>query len=98
MRKTGIVNQPVSLAITDTALLGSDPNRVFLIFPAGPTNRYSVNFGQPAVLDQGLTVPPSTQALRLSREEIGDLITQDIRGISAVAPQTVTVFAVTLAP
>lgn len=98
MRKTGVFNPPVSLAITDTPLLGSDPNRVAIILSGPPTNRYSINFGQPATLDQGLTMFPLSQPFLLTREDIGDLITLDIRGISAVAPQTVTVLVVTLAP
>jgi len=98
MAKTGLFNPPVSVQITDTAIIGPDPNRVGLILSPGPTNRYSIAFGTAAVLDQGLTIPPGVSPLILSLEDLGDLITLDIRGISAVAPQTITVGSITLAP
>lgn len=49
----------VSLSVTTGAsveLLGPNPGRLYLIFSPPTSSRYTLGFGRPAVVDQGLTV------------------------------------------
>jgi hypothetical protein len=55
------------------------------------TNRYTVDFGQPAVLDQGFNMAPGVQPLRIMEEWYGQAIREEVTAISSVAAQFVAV-------
>jgi hypothetical protein len=45
--------------------------------------RVSVSFGEPAVLDGGLTLQPDMAPVRLDYNDIGSMLTREIRGIAS---------------
>jgi hypothetical protein len=82
----------VSVGTTDTPLLGPNKKRVGVIISCPSTNRITIDFGIPAVLDQALTMYPSGQPVQLFVRDWGDAIKEEIRAISAIATQNVTIF------
>lgn len=84
----------VTVGLTDTPLLGPNPQRKALILVAPSTNRYTVSFNGTAVLDAGLTIYPGQAPVVIDRDTYGDWTFGEVRAISAVAPQPVTVIDV----
>jgi hypothetical protein len=71
-------------------LLQANEKRTALIISAGPTNRFTLSFGQDAVLDSGITVFPATRPLQLRQCDYGCAVKKQIFAISAAADQAVT--------
>lgn len=95
--KTGVNNVAASILVASSRqILGPNPQRIAAIFVAPATNRYTIGFAQAAVLDQGLTIPPATQAFAMTKAEYGSLIEHPFTAISAVADQTIQIIEVSL--
>jgi hypothetical protein len=54
-------------------------------------DRYTVGFAGPAVLDAGPTVYPGAEPLCVLQGEVAQSVTEEVRAVSANAPQSVTV-------
>lgn len=61
----------VTVDVADTVILGPNPRRTCLTLSAGPTDRWTVALFGAATLDSGITIPPNSQALRLSYRDYG---------------------------
>lgn len=83
--------QTVSVSnAASTPLVRENNKRTRLIISAPPTNRFTISFGQDAVLDQGITVYPATLPLVIDEQGYGCCIKKQINAISAVGTQNVT--------
>lgn len=80
---------PILVGAGSTQVMGTNVKRTCLIVNSPPTNRITIAFGTPAVLDAGITANPGQLPLRLCIEEYGEMIQRDIFAVSAVGPQTV---------
>lgn len=69
--RRGLDQKTTSVDTTDSPLLGPNPRRWALIFSAPLTNRYTLSFKRAAVLDEGITVYPTTLPLVLTHNEFG---------------------------
>lgn len=65
-----------TLAVTaaDQTLLGNNDRRDSITFSPGLVESYSINFGEVAVLNGGVTIRPGIQPLTLTRDQVGDAI------------------------
>lgn len=83
--------QSVSVAIgaADVQALGPNPVRQSLTFSAPRVARYSVGFGQPAVLDTGITIQIGANPVTITREDVGDDIASMVRIISTGAGESI---------
>lgn len=79
------------IGTTDTSLIGTNPKRTGVLIVAPSSNRISISLTGPAVLDQGLTIYPSNLPMHLRHEDFGDSLCNEIRAISALAAQNVTI-------
>lgn len=79
----------VSVGTSSTFLLTANPRRRRLTVSAPPTNRITLSFGVPAVLDAGWNVDPNTAGRTITEDDVGELLQRDIFAISAVGAQTV---------
>jgi hypothetical protein len=84
----------VPIGLADTQLLGSNPKRIAVYIGAPLTNRFTLSFKGPAVLDQGITLYPLTAPFYLTFDHVGEAIHEPIQAISAVAPQNVNVLEI----
>lgn len=98
MDKKGLNPLSVVVATTSTSLIGPNPHRTALIISSGLTNRFSVAFGVAAILDSGLTIRPGVNPIILSRDVLGDAITQAVTAIFAAVGEVVAVLEVLTAP
>lgn len=69
------------IGTTSTRLLGPNPKRRALILSPTSLNRCTVSLGMAAVLDQGLTLYPGTQAPPLTYGTYGEALCQDVFAI-----------------
>jgi hypothetical protein len=83
-------NTVQALAASSRQLVQANEKRTALIISAGPTNRFTLSFGQDAVLDSGITVFPATRPLMLRQCDVGCAVKKQVSVISAVADQNVT--------
>lgn len=83
--------QQTLIATTDSQLLGPNPNRHSLLISSGLSNRFTISFGDAAVLDKDITIYPGQAPLILRYDDFGGAITEEIRAISAGAAQFVSV-------
>lgn len=79
----------VAVAMTDTPLLGPNPDRFAVTFSPPAANRYTISFGNSVALDAGVNVPAASQALTLTAVDVGNGIKEPIHAIFAVAGATV---------
>lgn len=86
-----ILQRAAPVGMSSTLLASALTGRVGLILSAGALNRYSVAFGQQAVLNQGITVYPGNQPLVLADRDLGGSLSQDIWAIMETAGESVGV-------
>ena len=79
----------VSVGLTSTQLVGPNLKRFALLIGAPLTNRVTLSFGGPAVLDQGITLYPLGQPLLLLFDYLGDALHEDVFAITTAGAQTV---------
>ena len=77
----------VDVGVADVIVFGPNPQRKALIFSAPTVGRYTVAFGEVAVLDAGPTVHVATNPLILTRDHIGDDIVQPVHLIGSAAAE-----------
>lgn len=81
-----------TIALTATSVLGSSQRRTALTFSAPVSNRITISFGKPAVLDAGdLQLYPAERAVTLTVEAYGTRLQESVSAIAAVAPDVLTV-------
>lgn len=78
-------------AAGSSLLLGPNGRRKAVIISAPVTNRITLSFGGPAVLDKGINLYPGSSPLVLGGDWCLCWITEDIFAISAVADQVIGV-------
>ena len=93
-RQTTSSQQVVSVGTSSTSFLKAAPRRVAIIVSAPQTNRVTLSLDPSAILDQGLTLQPSTDPLVLTVERHGDLVTRRWTAISSTVTQGVSVIEV----
>lgn len=80
---------------TSTPLCAAAANRIRIEISCPVTNRITVSFADPAVLDSGANVyPASNTPYTLDRMLHGEAATRPLFGIAAVADQVVSVLEV----
>jgi hypothetical protein len=90
MNRRMLRNRGFATVTTSSGLLVSvNPRRWALVISAPLTSRITLDFGGPAVLDQGIVLYPATLPLLLSSEHIGEGLKEDIFAIGAVGSQTI---------
>ena len=87
-----------ALAAGSVPLVGTNPRRRALVVSCPPTNRFTINIGAVAVLDQGITLYPTDPPYEFTREVYGDAIEESLTVISGVADQNVTYVEISDAP
>lgn len=76
----------------DTVLASASPRRKALIVSSPQANRLTVSFGQQAaVLDVGCTLHPGGSPVHFTDANFPGGLTQEVRGIMAVAGETIGV-------
>lgn len=73
------------VGVADTEVLGPNPRRVSVTFSSDTAVEYWIAFGQPAVVNQGIRVPPNTTALVLGGNTGREAITGAIHVIAGGA-------------
>jgi hypothetical protein len=73
----------VSIGVGSSRAIGPNPFRTTLILSPPTSDRYSVAFGESAVLDRGITIHTGTVPLKLTADEIGDSITKPVNVIGS---------------
>src|SRR4051812_41440672 len=80
-----------TVQLSSTRVLGPSQHRKTIVLSCPPTNRITIQFGAPAVLDAGfLTLYPAGKPVILDYEYIGPLIFDDMFAITVVGTQTLT--------
>lgn len=74
----------VAIDVTSSQILGPNPRRTGLILSNPSANRYSVAFGEDAVLDGGVTMMPNSAPAQLNAETCGYDLTSSIHAIASV--------------
>lgn len=72
-------------ALADVVAFGPDGNRVELIMMPPSTGAMFVNLGESATTEFGFIVPNGTAPLRVTREQIGERICQEVRITNSTA-------------
>ena len=85
------VQQIATVGVASAALLGGNLHRTGLLVSPPSGGRITLAFGAIAVLDQGPTVQVGTQAIRLTRHELGHLIQLPINAIADAAGRTISI-------
>ena len=88
----------VTVGVSATQLVGSNPYRVALILSAPPTNRYNWSFRQDVALDTGQGMYPADPPLILRRRDLGSAICLPLYAISAIGAQTIEVTEIVASP
>ena len=90
MRPNMMRNRGFATVTTSSGLLiAVNPKRFGLVISAPLSSRITLDFGGPAVLDQGIVQYPGTQPLVLLYQQIGEALHEDVFAIGAVGSQTV---------
>ena len=79
----------VSVLTTSTQLVGPNLKRFALLIGSPLTNRVTLSYGGPAVLDQGITLYPTNQPLLLLFDYLGDAMHEDVFAITTGGAQTI---------
>lgn len=80
-------NVSVNVGIESTRVLNADASRVLVFLSGANGQRYSVAFGEAATLDAGPTIQAGATGLLLTREMVGDIITQPMFAVASAAVQ-----------
>lgn len=75
----------LTLAAASSKAFGVNPRRKALYFSPPTAGRYSVAFGEDAVLDKGITIYTATEGLWVTDDEIGVEMIQQVNVIAAGA-------------
>lgn len=67
---------------TSAVLIGPNPRRQAIILTGSIGGSWFIRFGEPAILEGSIGVLQNSTVVTLTRELIGDQITQSINGIS----------------
>lgn len=78
-------NYSASADGTSRVALPPNQNRVAIILSSHATERYSIAFGEPAILDTGLTMQPLTEPVILSAGILGSALADEIRIVASGA-------------
>lgn len=73
----------------DAIALGNNESRRSIVFSPALVESYSVAFGEPAVINGGLTIRPGMQPMVITAGDVGDVITLAVHIVgsgAAVAP------------
>lgn len=87
-----------SVPTTSVQLLGPNPYRVAIIVSLGVTQRYTISFDRPAVIDRGIQISTIQGPTVFNRHNVGKLITRPLYAISHSAPQIVSIVEVIECP
>lgn len=77
-------SRTVTVAVTSTVVFGPNPRRVGLVLSAPAANRVSFAFGEPAILDAGITLHATQAPITLHKDTCGFDVTQQINAIASV--------------
>lgn len=84
----------VTVGLSDTVIAPGNDRRRRLVISAPRTNRVTINFAGPAVLDQGINIHPGTLPLILIEEDIGQALREEIHAITTGGPETLGILDV----
>ena len=87
MGLVGYNSVTVSVGAVSTFLLPACERRVSLTISGVSSGIVSLGFGQPAVVNQGISVGLNMQPLVLTEATHGDMIKHDIFGIASAPPR-----------
>lgn len=82
MPKTSKVHT-IAVTAASTVALGASAHRDKIILSAPVAGRYSIAFGETAVLDAGITVHTVSQPVVITRDMVGDLLDHSITVIGS---------------
>ena len=91
MYRLGRDHRGVTVGLTDTQIAGPNAKRFALVIGCPLTNRVTIDFGRPAVMDQGITLYPSGAPLILLYEHVGQAIREEIHAITTAGPMSIGV-------
>lgn len=74
-----------SVGVASTQVLGPNPKRIGILVSCPTTNRITLSFDQPAVLDAGIQLYPTNPPVWIPIQNIGDIITQPLHAVSSAA-------------
>jgi hypothetical protein len=89
MRQSTAAQVKVNVGLTSTPLVAQSDKRVALVIGAPLTNRITLSWFNPAVLDEGITIYPTQWPVILTLQDVGAMIMNPIWAVSAVAAQDV---------
>jgi hypothetical protein len=81
----------ISVGLADTIIAGPSLKRFAIIIGAPLTNRVTLDFGKPAVLDNGITLYPGGPPFLLLYDHIGNAIREEIHAITTAGAQSIGV-------
>lgn len=78
-----IFSRTATLGVTSSQIAGPQSNRKELIFSPPTAGRYSLAFGEAAVLDSGITIFAGDHTHKLSPEDCAVDVTQSVNAIAS---------------
>jgi hypothetical protein len=88
----------VTVGTVDTRFLGSNPNRLAIVFCPHIANRYTIKLFTAAILDSGITIFPGQIPFIMRHADFGCSLHEEIRCIASAAGTVINYIELMVTP